>query len=327
MIAPGPGALDRPVVRAAIDAGSNSVHVLVALVDGHRVRPIADESTFLGLGVAAAAGAFGGQLIDHLSATVTRYVRLAHGLGAASSAIAIVGTEPFRRAADAALAMSSVRRATGLRPVRLSHVEEALLTLIGVTNGRRISADLLVSDVGGGSIEMAMAGLNHRPQAFGIRGGSASLTDSHVRHDPPTDDEIHALHVAARALLRRAPRIPPRRLVAVGGSATNLIRVLPIATLDRVLTRERLAEISATLATEPALVAAERHGLNLVRARLLPAGAAILDAVLERYETSEADVMDAGIREGIVLAMSRAGAAWRDDLRRVAAGWGSATDA
>jgi exopolyphosphatase/guanosine-5'-triphosphate,3'-diphosphate pyrophosphatase len=291
------------------------------------VRPIADESTFLGLGVAAAAGAFGGQLIEHLSATMARYVRLARGLGAAAPDIAIVGTEPFRRAADAALAMSSVRRATSLRPVRLSQVEEALLTLIGVTNGRLISADLLVCDVGGGSIELATAGPHHRPQAFGIRGGSASLTESHVRHDPPTDDEIRTLRVAARALLRRAPRIPPRRLVAVGGSATNLLRVLPIATLDRVLTRERLAEISDTLATEPAIVAAERHGLNLFRARLLPAGAAILDAMLERYETGEADVMDAGVREGVVLAMSRAGAAWRHDLRRIAAGWGPATEA
>jgi exopolyphosphatase/guanosine-5'-triphosphate,3'-diphosphate pyrophosphatase len=221
--------------------------------------------------------------------------------------------------------MSSIRRVTGLRPITLTHAEEALLTLIGVTGGRLVAADLLVCDIGGGSIQLAIAGPRHRPQTFGIRGGSASLTDAHVRHDPPTVDEVRALHAAARELLRRAPRIPPRRLVAVGGSATNLLRVLPIATVDRVLTRQRLGEISAILATEPAMIAAERHGVNPVRARLLPAGAAILQAVLERYEARDADVMDAGIREGIVLAMSRAHAAWRHDLRSIAAGWGPPT--
>jgi hypothetical protein len=35
--------------------------------------------------------------------------------------------------------------------------------------------------------------------------------------------------------------------------------------------------------------------------------------------------MDAGIREGIVLAMSRAQSAWRHDLRGIAAGWGPRT--
>jgi exopolyphosphatase/guanosine-5'-triphosphate,3'-diphosphate pyrophosphatase len=321
MITPGPGAADRPVVRAAIDAGSNSVHVLVAVVDAHDVRPIADESTFLGLGAAAAAGAFGGQLIERLSATVTRYVRLARGLGAGASDVAIVGTEPFRRAADAAAAMSSIRRVSGVRAFTLTHAEEALLTLIGVTSGRLIARDLLVCDIGGGSIELAIAGPRHRPRTFGIRGGSATLTDALVRHDPPTEDEIRSLHSAARELLRQGPRIPPRRLVAVGGSATNLLRVLPVATADRVLTQQRLGDISATLAAEPAVIAAERHGVNPARARLLPAGAAILQAVLERYDAPEADIVDTGIREGIVLAMSRAHAAWRRDLRSIAAGW------
>jgi exopolyphosphatase/guanosine-5'-triphosphate,3'-diphosphate pyrophosphatase len=300
----------QPLVRAAIDCGSNSVHLLVGVVENHRVRPLADESTFLTLGAAAAEGQLGAALIDHLVATVVGYVGLARGLGAGD--VVAVGTEPFRRATDARGAFAQIRTATRVRAAVISHTEEALLTLIGVTGGRRVNAGLLVCDVGGGSTELAMVGPRRRPTAFGVRVGSAVLTERIVRHDPPTMAELRALRDEAS------------RLVAVGGSATNLLRILPVAALDMVLTRARLDEISETLATEPAAVAAQRHRVSPTRARLLPAGAAILDAVMERYDTDQLEVSDLGIREGIILATSQPGGPWRRRLRQLAAGWGPA---
>jgi exopolyphosphatase/guanosine-5'-triphosphate,3'-diphosphate pyrophosphatase len=298
------------------------VHVLVGVVEDHRVRPLADESTFLTLGAAAAAGQLGAALIDHLVATMVGYVGLARGLGAGD--VVAVGTEPFRRATDARQALAQIRTATRIRAAVISHTEEALLTLIGVTGGRRVNAGLLVCDVGGGSTELAMVGPRRRPTAFGVRVGSAVLTERIVRHDPPTTAELSALRDEASRLVAILPSAPRSRLVAVGGSATNLLRVLPVAALDMVLTRSRLSEISDTLATEPAAVAAQRHRVSLTRARLLPAGAAILDAVMERYDTDQLEVSDLGIREGIILARSQPGPPWRRRLRQLAAGWGPA---
>jgi len=55
----GPGAL----VASAVDLGSNSVHLLVAVVAGHRLEPLLDVSEFLGLGAAVDdRGAFGDEL-------------------------------------------------------------------------------------------------------------------------------------------------------------------------------------------------------------------------------------------------------------------------
>lgn len=316
------GAVDRsPRVGAAIDCGSNSVHLLVGVVDHHRVRPLADESTFLGLGGAAAEGEFGPTLINHLTATVVGYVRLAQTLGAPN--VVIVGTEPFRRAADARAAFASVRTATGHRAATISHAEEALLTLIGVTGGRRVKSHLVVCDIGGGSTELATVGPRRKPAAFGFRAGSASLTDRHVRHDPPTGMELRALRAAASQLVAGSPAIPRSRFVAVGGSATNMLRVLPVAELDKVLTPARLEEIRDTLASEPTAVAAERHGVSPIRARLLPAGVAILSAIMRRYEADQAEVSDLGIREGLILATTEAGGEWRRHLRKLAAGWGA----
>jgi hypothetical protein len=49
-------------------------------------------------------------------------------------------------------------RATGIGLYVLSHEEEALLTLIGVTEGRPRTHDMLVIDIGGGSSEFVVGG-------------------------------------------------------------------------------------------------------------------------------------------------------------------------
>jgi exopolyphosphatase/guanosine-5'-triphosphate,3'-diphosphate pyrophosphatase len=296
----------------------------VAVVEEHGVRQLADESTFLGLGAAAAQGSLGPAAIDHLVAALVAYARAAEGLGA--DRVRVVGTEPFRRSGDASNAVAQVKRAAGLTLDIISHEEEAFLTLIGVTGGRRVDRALVVCDVGGGSTELAVLRPAKAPRAVGIRVGSGLLTDELVRHDPPTAREIQALRTRAWAAVARVPQVPSSKLVAVGGSATNLLRILPRAGLDQILTRARLEEIMISLAIEPAAVAAERHNVSPARARMLPAGGAILEALLERYGSDQLEVSDLGIREGLILAASRAGDRWRGELPKLATGWGPAED-
>ena len=104
-------------------------------------------------------------------------------------------------------------------------------------------------------------------------------------------------------------------MIAVGGTASNLLRLLPATAIDRVLTRRRIAVALAMLTVERSVEAAERHALRPQRARILPAGAVIVDAILERYGVDRLQVSEEGIREGAVLAAASAGAAWRDRLR------------
>jgi exopolyphosphatase/guanosine-5'-triphosphate,3'-diphosphate pyrophosphatase len=226
----------------------------------------------------------------------------------------------MRRAADAPRAIHDVERAADVALHVLEHEEEGWLTLIGVTGGRPLTAETLVMDVGGGSSELVLGGPG-RVRATGLALGAARLTSSLVHHDPPTRRELDALRAAARERLREAPDGRPRDVVAVGGTSENLLRVLPAAALDRTLTRARIAEAVDILATEPAELAAERHAVNVTRARILPAGAAILEAVLERYGVERLRVSEAGIREGAILASGHAGREWRDMLATLASGW------
>jgi exopolyphosphatase / guanosine-5'-triphosphate,3'-diphosphate pyrophosphatase len=311
-----------PRVAASVDIGSKSVHLLVALfADEHgALEALVDESVLLGLGATVdGTGELGDARRAELTATLVRYVETARRLGA--SAVTLIATEPLRRARDAAAALAAVAEATGVEPFVLSHEEEGYLTLLGVTAGRRVVAEIGVVDVGGGSSEVVFVGPGEPAHAGGIKVGSARLTAQYVEHDPPTREEVEALRRAARRAVSRAPDGEPRELIAVGGTATNLLRVLPAAALDRILTADRLAEALATLATEPSAVAAERHAVNLVRARILPAGAVILEALLRRYRLDRLSVSDAGIREGAIHAVAEGGRTWRRRLPVLAEGW------
>jgi exopolyphosphatase/guanosine-5'-triphosphate,3'-diphosphate pyrophosphatase len=309
-----------PLVAASVDAGATSVHLLVAVVRGHQLEPLVDESVFLGLGrTVDERGYLGVEAAGELTVTLGNYANRARQLGA--TRICFVGTEPLRRAADSARVVHAVWRESRVALNVIGHEEEALLTLLGVTAGQPLEGEIVVVDVGGGSSEFVVDGPGRRPVAAGIPIGSVRLTARMVEHDPPTQAEVAAMKGAARAAIATAPSARPSEVVVVGGTASNLIRVLPGALLDRRLTAARIAEALRALRKETAEEAALRHAVRTERARILPAGAAIVGAIMERYGVGEVRVSEAGIREGAILAIGQAGLAWRDSLARLTRGW------
>ena len=307
-------------VGATVDVGANSAHLFVAAVTGHRVEPLRDESVFLGLGDRVAAdGYIGSAAREELVTALAGYAAAARDLGARE--ITLVGTEPLRRAADSSRLVSDVAARAGTALHVLSHDEEAMLMLLGVTGGRRVRREVLVVDIGGGSTEFVVVAPGEPVRATGLRLGGARLTQELAPSDPVAPSEIEAMREAVRAAMADAPDVHPAEIVAVGGTASNLIKVLPPSATDHFLTRRRVTVALAMLAVERSSEAAERHLIRPQRARVLPAGALIVDAILQRYGAGRLRVSDEGIREGAVLAAARAGAAWRDQLPGLVAGW------
>jgi len=146
----------RTEVAAAIDIGSYSVHLLVAGVGGHALETLHDESAFLGLGQAIGETGDLAEARSGLVETISGYVMRAWALGATT--ITIVGTDPLRRASDAAAAIAEISAATGIEVLVLSHDEEALVALVGVQAGRPVLRETAVIDVGGGSTEVLAVG-------------------------------------------------------------------------------------------------------------------------------------------------------------------------
>ena len=314
-----PDPATNPRVGASVDLGSNSVHLLVGSLAGHALSPLDDESVFLGLGSAVASRGYLGRAgRSELVTALERYAAIARGLGAGE--LTFLGAEPIRRSADAAIIVHDVTSATGIPLHVLSHEEEAYLTIVGVMEGRPVSRETLVIDIGGGSSEFCVVDPTGSPRAIGLRLGSARLTDQFVTHDPPQPTEIEAMHLAAMDAMADAPPASPAEIVVVGGTASNLRKVV-LSAPQEVLSQEHIAEAQMLLGSIPAAVATERYGINPIRARILPAGAAILAAILDRYAVAEVRVSEAGIREGAILAVARAGPAWRDRLVELTGGW------
>jgi exopolyphosphatase/guanosine-5'-triphosphate,3'-diphosphate pyrophosphatase len=308
---------------AAIDLGSTSVHLLVARVEGRQLVVVDDESSFLGLGAAVDdPGSLGSEGRAALVETVGAYVRRARELGALRPIL--LGTEPLRRLADATRIVAEVSAAAEVPLQVLEHEEEALLTLVGLTHGESVRRDLLVVDIGGGSSELVEIGPNRPARAAGVQMGAGRLTRRFVDSDPPTRDQLASLREAADDAFEWQPARPPHDVVLVGGTAANVrkhLRRRGSPDRDDRLDRAALDLVRDVLLVAPAEMLASEYGLREARVRLLAAGVAIIETVLDRVGVAIGRVVDTGIREGAIVAADRAGDAWRDRLEELAHGW------
>lgn len=317
--------LTPPRIAAAIDIGSNSVHLLAAIVGQDTLVPVLDRSELLGSGdVVDARGELGEEGRAALLAALGRLCSLAMSYGAEQ--VTLLGTEPLRRAADAPEVARDVEAELGRTLHVLSHEAEAELTLLGVTLGLPVRVPTLVADIGGGSTEAILVAPVSSPRTSALPVGSARLTARHVRGDPVSGRELAALQAEAARLVGEMPLGDARQAILVGGTATNLLRLLPDAD-DRRLDAAGLAAIYERLLREPAELLVSSTGVNPRRARQLAAGAAIVEALLAHHGLAEAMVSAASLREGAILAADRCGPRWPDRLPALAAGWQGPADA
>jgi len=311
-------------VGAAIDVGSNSVHLLVAEVSDEGTRVLADESILLGLG---AMVDMEGRVPDEGAAAaieaLTEYVAAARDEGA--EWITLLATEPLRRASNRTHFCEAVEVATGLPLHVLSHEEEAELTVLGVLEGEAPDEPLLVLDVGGGSSEIVLIEPGADPVVGVMPVGSARLTAQHVEDDPPTAEEVAALRAEAHHLLSGMPVGHPKRGIIVGGSGTNLIR-LTIEEEDEeaedggLIDRERTERAVEIVKAHPAAELVKAYALRERRVLQMAAGASLIEATLDCYNLEQLEASDASLREGAILAWDEAGEAWREDIGALVSG-------
>jgi exopolyphosphatase/guanosine-5'-triphosphate,3'-diphosphate pyrophosphatase len=245
-------------------------------------------------------------VIDALS----RQIGLAREAGA--TRVVLMGTHPLRRAANADELIAAVERFCGLTIHVLAEHDEAKLTFLGVTSGTPPADALAVVDIGGGSTEVAIHVPGSELDVVPLPLGSGRLTNAIVRHDPPTMDEMAELLAAAREIVDAA--IWPehagkgiRRAIFVGGTATNVAR---LGQLDRA----HLNEDMSTLAHMTADEVSAHFAVRPRRAKQLAAGVAIVSALLDRFLLGQAEVSQASLRDGAIIAALARGDAWLETI-------------
>jgi exopolyphosphatase / guanosine-5'-triphosphate,3'-diphosphate pyrophosphatase len=282
---------------ACIDIGSNTTRLLVADYAGRRLIEVHQQRAFTRIGRGlAASGAIGDAKIAEVVAVVAGQITAAHEHGAGT--IRAVATAAIRRATNGAALVEAIVGHTGLAVEILSGEEEARLAFLGAatTLPRAPAGPLGVIDVGGGSTELVVGRApDHVGWWASVEIGSGSLTEQCLLSDPPQAQEL----AVARAEIARAvgglePPLP-ELAVAVGGSATSLCRLA-----GPELDADAFARTLAVLTGEPAGTVADGYAIDPQRARLLPAGLLILEAIADLLG-APVTVGQGGIREGVLL--------------------------
>ena len=298
-------------VAAAVDVGSNSVHLLVAELvarppAGRDLVHLHEESVLLGLGnVVDGQGSLPESTRLGVLGTLAELRRVAQVQGA--STVTFIGTEPLRRASNAAQMCDEVEGAFGRPLLVLSERAEAQLTYLGVTGARPLRVPLLIVDIGGGSTEVIVARSDHPPEFHSLASGSGRLANGIVLHDPPTPSEFDRLRAGARSLVGSLPPGEASSATFVGGTATNLVRLVPLSAAG-------LEEAHGLLTSLTVDELVQRYGMNPLRARQMPAGAAIVEALLDHFRPTTVEASQASLRDGAILAADWLGESWPANL-------------
>jgi len=313
-------------MRAAIDIGSNTIHIVVARSTPDNLDIVEDQVEMVRIGESVnATGVISQQKRDDTIATLKKYKALAEQHGAEQ--IFVVATEAIRQATNSSEFLQAIQREMGLEVQIISGSAEAVLTFFGATyevnREPNSPSQVGVMDLGGGSLELITAKNMQITWRTSVPIGSGWLHDRYLPSNPPTYEEVAVADTFLQTYLQNMSikRFPPV-LIVTGGSANSLLRLVQRAFhLDMSgnrLTRDDLVRAIGLMSALPAEEIAQRYEQPLDRARILPAGALIIQKVMTRLRLEEIQVSEHGIREGVLLAYARYGDRWLETVNESA---------
>jgi exopolyphosphatase/guanosine-5'-triphosphate,3'-diphosphate pyrophosphatase len=313
---PAHGSASEPRRFAAIDIGSDTVHLLIAEVTGPpasgRLRAIHSDSDLVELGRVVDRR---GRITTSAEADVRRRLdRMVRRARKAEASVLIAATAASRQAANGHEVLARLAAHVGT-PIRLlSPAREAQLGFAGVRPELPGRGDLIVIDSGGASTEATLARGRTIAQSASLPVGAALLA-AELKGDPPPPIEWALTSIRIGATLGALPAGRPRRAIATGGTAHGLLELSRFRSRHRhgsalEVTLGELEKVAAGLLARPAARIGSDAGIDPRRVALLAPGILILSAILRHYRLSEFRVVEAGLREGMIRAAAANADGW-----------------
>jgi exopolyphosphatase/guanosine-5'-triphosphate,3'-diphosphate pyrophosphatase len=297
---------------AVIDIGSNSTRLLVADVEGGRVRPVERRSTVtrLGRGVDL-SGQLAAEAIEAACGAVDPYVATLQEMGAEK--VDAIATSAVRDATNGSAFVAELRERFALSARVLDGEEEARLTYLGATSETAPELPTLVVDIGGGSTELIVGEGREIEWHVSLQAGVVRHTERHLVHDPSTPVELEALAGDLRGLIEAASADAPRAEagIAVAGTPTSLAAIeLELEPYDprrvhgHVLELRSIQRMLSRLAAAPLAQRTEIRGLHADRAPTIVAGVVTLVEVMRAFDLERITVSEHDILYGAAIALS-----------------------
>ena len=299
---------------AAIDIGTNSVHMIVVQVRPDLSFEVVDrEKAMVRLG----AGGLDGRALtpEAMSAALqalSKFKRLAESHRV--DEILAAATSATREAENGGEFLVQIERQTGIRPRVISGTEEARLIHLAAVYGVDVGgARAVVVDIGGGSVEITLGTAANVQLARSFKIGVIRLTERFVNSDPLSKrDERKMAKYISGEIERHCEQISAigfdrvigtsGTILSIGAVAATAARGAPPGEIRNL--RVAAKQIRKLRKEVVALDLEERltvPGLDPRRADLVVAGTVLLDTILRRIGAEDLTLCDLALREGLVL--------------------------
>ena len=292
---------------AAVDIGSNTVHVLVADVVRNRIEEVAHYVEMPELGARVARTGSIGTKGRFAIRALRKVVNQAHQHG--YDVLLAAATEAVREASDGEAFARQAGEAIGTTVHIIPTRREAEFSFMGVATYHAAKREWVMVDLGGGSTEVVIARGRDMLRSAALPIGSGVLSSTYLS-DPPRPEERARLRKAALRELAHAPDGEVERLVATGGTASNLPIVLSRHNPPTVLTTADLLVCDSRLDSGKAVQVAKKLGLEPNRVRAMRGGVEALLLFLDWYGLAVLQISHQGLRNGMLLAYLEKGDAW-----------------
>lgn len=291
----------------ALDLGSNSFHLLVAQTDGSKLTKLGSHKEVLRLGaVVRERGRLDDETFERALSSVARALAAARSLGAKT--VVSVATSALRDAGNGDKFCEACFSRLGVRVELLSGDDEARLAYLGARSALESTVGrVLVADVGGGSLELA---LGDGPECHEVR----SLPLGFLR----LAGAFPLAETGGPARLARFVQLECERarfqlgrfdtLLLSGGTARAIGKLLGggVASASAKQVRELCDELCASPRAKLL-----RLGVHPARAETLGAGAAVISGLISGFGQRELRISPRGLREGVILReLSRGAPTW-----------------
>jgi len=298
---------------AAIDIGTNSIHMIVVQVRPDLSFEVIDrEKDMVRLG---AGGLDGRNLtptaISAALQTLSKFRRIAESHKV--DEIVASATSATREAENGGDFIAEVDRQTGIRIRVISGTEEARLIHLAAGYGVDIGGTTaVVVDIGGGSVEITLGSATHLTLGRSFKVGVIRLTERFVRSDPLSGgDERRLIKHLNREMGSYVDQIVARGFDRVIGTSGTILSLGLMASSEDGESpqdlRNRRVSAKALHRLRKHLVASDIEerlatpAMDPRRADLSVAGSVLLDTIIRRLGADEFTLCDLALREGLVL--------------------------
>lgn len=302
-----------------LDIGSQSAHLDIAdLTPGGPPAPVTSLKRAVRLAESTdRQGVIDQEAIKRVVAAVTEAAAVAEAHGV--DTLVPFATSAIRDAANRPAVVVEVEDATGIRLTFMTGEEEARLTFLAARGWYGWSAgEMLLLDIGGGSLEIACGSRTEPAVALSVPLGAGRLTRHHLPETAPVRKrDVKALRQFVRSVIGETAeglrdRPEPRTHVGASRTFAQLARLTgapkakagPYA--ERVLERDRLAAWVPRLAARSDAERARLRGISAARAHQSLAGAVVAEAAMDVLGIERLRVCPWALREGVMLDRLRA---------------------